>query len=1485
MPRRIQHKEYTVGWVCALPIELAAAQEMLDEEHEDLERVENDENLYSLGSIGGHNVVIICLPAGRIGNNPAAAVATQMRATFKGIRFGLLVGIGGGVPSIEVDIRLGDVVVSQPHQTFGGVIQYDLGKATPDGFKQTGSLNSPPLILLNAVSKVRANDFRGKSKFPEHVLKLSRLHKFKRDNLGPDILFEAMYNHAGGPTCQLCCSDKEVDRQPRENEEAVVHYGTIASGNQVMRDGSTRDKVSKEFGGVLCFEMEAAGLMNSFPCLVIRGICDYADSHKNKKWQAYAAGTAAAYAKEILSVIPPAEVAKSRTADEIIKEKNALDSILDRLPYAENAPYNSYARQHEPTCLPDTRLDVRREIHEWADGQEMPCIFWLNGLAGTGKSTIARTVAQQFSEKEVLGASFFFSRGGGDASHAGKFVTTVAVQLANNVLSLKHYICEAIADRSDIASQSLRDQWHHLVLRPLSELDANGYQPSYVLVIDALDECEHDNNIRIILQLLAEARSLQKVRLRVFLTSRPEILIRYGFRQIPDAEHQDFVLHSISPSIIDHDIRIFLEHNLRLIGQERSLDSGWPGEDIIRCLVQHANGLFIWAATACRFIRDGKRFATKRLATILESNSTTITAPEKHLNKIYITVLEQSISPDFMDEEKEELYAMLRHVLGSVVVLLSPLSACSLSRLLHATKEEIDQTLEDLHAILDIPDDQTLPLRLHHPSFRDFLINKDRCGDLNFWVDEKQAHRTLAESCTRLMSNTLKQDVCGLDAPGTLLTDVESGRLEQYLPPEVQYACLYWVQHLQKGGAKLYDDGEVHRFLQAHMLHWLEALSWMRRISEGILAITFLESTVLTLEGHSLPVAAVTFSPDSKLVASSSNDGTVRLWDSAMGAPVHTLEGPSGYAGAVIFSPDGKLVASAWGDGTVWIWDSATGAVFHTLRGHSCSIMAMVFQPDGKLVASSLVDKTVLVWELAAGVTLHTLEGHLPDVGIMAMAFSPDGKLIARAWYDGTVRLWDSATGAALHTFKGRSDCTGVVPVAFAGFGEQIVQTQYDGALRLRASGTGAPWETLEGLLVYGGTVAFSSDAKLVASGSYTGTVRVWDSATGTALHTLEGHSRDVWAIAFSSDSKLIASASPDQTVRVWNSATGAALFTLEGRYGYAKAVMFSPDIASSSDDKTVRLWDPTIGDTSQTLERHSLPVTAVAFSPDSKLVASSSDDATIRLWDSTLGVTLYTLKGYSTMRALAFSPDGKMIASKCYEGTVEVWDSATGILLYTLKGDSGYARVVAFSPDGELVAWAWYDNTVKVSNSAMGVALYTFEGHPCPIRTITFSPDGKLVASTSDDRTVKLWDLATGIALQTLKGHSGPVRTVEFSPDCKMVASAADDGTVRLWDLATGAVLHTFEGHSGNAKAVAFSPDSKLVASTSDDRTVKLWDSATGAALQTREVDAVIWVLCFAPNVLMLETDRGNFGIQSVYTGSSPPWPGPLEQLPKAQG
>ncbi|KAF1809967.1 TPR repeat protein [Eremomyces bilateralis CBS 781.70] len=287
----------------------------------------------------------------------ATAVAMQMKSTFPAIRFGMMVGIGGGVPDKQADIRLGDVVVSQPGNGHGGVIQYDFGKSTPSGFERTGFLNSPPLILLGAVTKLRSNQRRGRSNLSPHLLKLSNLPDFARDKAGSDVLFEAEYNHVGEDSCASCAATRRIQREERANSTPLVHYGTIASGNQI----------SSEFRGVLCFEMEAAGLMNNFPCLVIRGICDYADSHKNKKWQPYAAGTAAAYAKELLSVIPVADVAKMATVDEATRE---------HLPFPRNRQFVGR----------DTELDVlKKKLLIDKECQKMALV----GLGGVGKTQTA----------------------------------------------------------------------------------------------------------------------------------------------------------------------------------------------------------------------------------------------------------------------------------------------------------------------------------------------------------------------------------------------------------------------------------------------------------------------------------------------------------------------------------------------------------------------------------------------------------------------------------------------------------------------------------------------------------------------------------------------------------------------------------------------------------------------------------------------------------------------------------------------------------------------------------------------------------------------------------------------------------------------------------------------------------------------------------------------------------------------------------------
>ncbi|KXH38342.1 hypothetical protein CNYM01_07532 [Colletotrichum nymphaeae SA-01] len=318
-------ESYTVGWICALPLEMAAAELMLDEIYDDVqfEQEDGDHNSYTLGIMQGHRVVIACLPNGVYGTNPAATVAKDMLRTFKSVRFGLLVGIGGGAPSPDHDIRLGDIVVSRPTGTSGGVIQYDRGKKRKlEEFERTGSLNAPPTALLTALSSLQARHLRGASKTPgflseavEKIQKASFRQNYTYQGKSNDRLFRTEYEHVNVDSscndCDGCDNSQIVERVDRDDADPVVHYGNIASANQVVKDSKTRDRLSKELG-VICFEMEAAGLMQDFPCLVIRGICDYSDSHKNKRWQNYAAATAAAYAKGLLSRVLPSNVKKEK---------------------------------------------------------------------------------------------------------------------------------------------------------------------------------------------------------------------------------------------------------------------------------------------------------------------------------------------------------------------------------------------------------------------------------------------------------------------------------------------------------------------------------------------------------------------------------------------------------------------------------------------------------------------------------------------------------------------------------------------------------------------------------------------------------------------------------------------------------------------------------------------------------------------------------------------------------------------------------------------------------------------------------------------------------------------------------------------------------------------------------------------------------------------------------------------------------------------
>jgi nucleoside phosphorylase len=333
---------YKVGIVCALHIELMAVRASFDKTYEKVAIAGEDPNYYALGSIEGHNVVAVCLPHGVYGTNAAADVTSNMKRSFPGLKFCLLVGIGAGVPSQKNDIRLGDVVVSTPKGGYSGVLPYDMIKSTDSGaFELNGYLSPPPAHLMCAISELESDPSRSSTPLQNYLQQIEQCkEQYTYPGVAHDRLFVSHYTHNGDPSnisnCDQCDSTYEIRRPARSSIHPEIHYGLIASGNQVMKSAKIRDKLGREHN-VLCFEMEGAGIMNNFPCLIIRGICDYADSHKNKRWQNYAAATAAAYAKLLLSRLRTADGFESEPVERLSRKRTATTERGGYMPAAKRS--------------------------------------------------------------------------------------------------------------------------------------------------------------------------------------------------------------------------------------------------------------------------------------------------------------------------------------------------------------------------------------------------------------------------------------------------------------------------------------------------------------------------------------------------------------------------------------------------------------------------------------------------------------------------------------------------------------------------------------------------------------------------------------------------------------------------------------------------------------------------------------------------------------------------------------------------------------------------------------------------------------------------------------------------------------------------------------------------------------------------------------------------------------------------------------------
>ncbi|KNG84003.1 hypothetical protein ANOM_007784, partial [Aspergillus nomiae NRRL 13137] len=696
LKRSLSHNDFTVGWLCALSIELTASRGMLDEIYPDLDQAEGDDNIYTLGRIKEHNIVIACLPAGTTGTTPASKQAADMLRTFPRIRFGLMVGIGGGAPCANKlpteDIRLGDVVVSTPDKALGGVVKYNHGKVVAGGeFERTGILNMPPTQLRNAVSKLRSRHEEYRNAIPRYVSQMIERvsgsddanpqfrYMFCHQGSENDHLFETSYEHdefakpihAMKPTlipavgllgcaititasavvmqqlpwsstiaicsvvysiaviasafgfltrkqsplinthndpkipCPHCDKSRLVYRQPRETNDPVIHYGTIASADLVMRHAITRDKLQQKYN-ILCFEMEAAGLMNDFPCLVIRGICDYSDTHKHKLWQRYAAATAAAYTKELLEIIPPAEVAKMGPAADIVdivrnefatmhaEMNKSLDPLLNEQVDKEHnkilnwlAP-SSHESQHLDAYKKHQPGTVRwflesQEFLNWMSG-DVPTLF-CPGIPGAGKTILASMAIKHLQEQTDGQSCITFLY----CNYAKR-----QEQTTENLLStlLRHVAeqCDLIPESVSLLYESHKKKHVKPTVESLLDtlIQIIRAQNRAFLVVDALDECSDETHKG----LLKTIRKLQdNTRLGFMATSRPSL----------EREIQGALRLEIRAS--QNDIESYLDDRFQELSKCAQQNSGLK-EKIKQQICEAADGMFLLATLHMDSLKD-----------------------------------------------------------------------------------------------------------------------------------------------------------------------------------------------------------------------------------------------------------------------------------------------------------------------------------------------------------------------------------------------------------------------------------------------------------------------------------------------------------------------------------------------------------------------------------------------------------------------------------------------------------------------------------------------------------------------------------------------------------------------------------------------------------------------------------------------------------------------------------------------------------------
>ncbi|KAB5593569.1 hypothetical protein CTheo_2958 [Ceratobasidium theobromae] len=1159
-----------------------------------------------------------------------------------------------------------------------------------------------------------------------------------------------------------------------------------------------------------------------------------------------------------------------------IANEHLANTRLEGLAPAKLASYDSSLSTeiNRRTCTEGTRTTVLSAMNNWSHDLNAPDLYWMDGMAGTGKTTIACSFSKILEESKQLAASFFCTRSSPECRQVSRIIPTIAYQLARYSIPFQGALCEILGNEPDIGTKNIAKQAERLLKEPLEKVK-KAMPDNLVVVIDALDECEDRHGVRLVLDLLF--KFAPTLPLKFFVTSRPEPVIYTKMITQSPTSRAVLHLHEIEKSLVKADIELYLREELSFMS---------PTDDQIDQLVGRSGNLFIYAATLVRYIQPATYSADpqERLESVLAMTSQS-TNQYAEVDALYFVVLESALGDKLLDPQEVE---NMRLVLQTVLCVQEPVSLETLAALtgIDSSRRALS-ALQPLRSVIHFSDNSGTVSTLH-ASFPDFMFSQTRSGV--YFCDRAECNQLLARRCFEVMKSQLRFNICNLETsfiPDTEVVDLET-RIAEAVSLTLWYTCVYWADHLKLATNSPKLAKFVEDFLSTQLLFWMEVLNLKKRIGLGIQILagatssdimqcaddaqSFITTYAANPVSQSTPhiyISSLPLSPKSSSVHKH-YWGRTRGMVSLMGGGMERRETAAlatwtvgAFVRSVAYSPDGSQVAFGCDDGTIGIRSAYDGSVIvDTFEGHTDLIPSVSFSPDGTRLVSGSNNGTIRLWNANDGTPIPSSFDHL-DCEIKSVIFLPDGSRIISGSTDCTIRVWSAVNGVAIgDPFRGHTRA--ILSIALSPDGLRVVSGSMDQTVRVWNIADGTPvFEPFQGHTDVIRSVDFSPDGTLIASGSDDCTVRLWDARNGTSVSTpLKGHTASVESVVFSPNSKLVVSGSSDHTIRVWNTESHTLVAgPYTGHTDGIHLIALSPDgtrIVSASDDRSIRVWNTrsSVSVTKQ-FEGHAEGVWSVSYSPNGSSLISGSSDHTVRLWDAQSGNPIAPpFKGHTAkIWSVAFSPDGTRIASASADRTIKVWNAQNGPLAeISLPGHTGDIYTVAFSPDGTSVASGSRDQTIRIWNlDTAKLVAGPFEGHTDIVMSVAFSPDGKTIASGSFDHTVRVWDLSKGALIANpFHGHTNEITCISFSPDGLFIASGSKDRTIRVWKAANGdLVAGPFTGHTDFVRSVAFSPDGNYIASASYDCHIQLLNSRDGTIVLGPFYGHTQWItsVAFSPD------------------------------------